>query len=277
MTATTFKPGDRVSTKGAAMYPDGTEFTVTAFTQKRHKALPRATGYASGDPKGWGVWNDSLELVEPADDATPPAAEYADPRHESLIRQVEDPQAVIRRRNEQIVKLQTKGDRLNVLRALQADIGKANAEKGFHAEGREIRDQLDSVRAINRNGGLTDGPNGKPETEQRWDAVLRNYYTARLALITTEVAEAIEELRNGRQVDETWYSGKRGGNTYSGTREEVESAGAQPKPEGVPSEIADVVIRAFDFADEAGFDLARIIEEKLAYNATRPAMHGRKF
>lgn len=166
------------------------------------------------------------------------------------------------------------------LHKLQKYIGAANAAKGFHEEGLAIRDQLDAVRAVNRNGGLTDGPNGKPETEQRWEAVLRNYYTARLALITTEVAEAVEELRNGQPVNGTYYlaNGKKYGALVSAGLRLPEEAGPGPhKPEGVPSELADIVIRAFDFADEAGIDLAAIIDEKLAYNATRARKHGREF
>lgn len=49
------------------------------------------------------------------------------------------------------------------------------------------------------------------------------------------------------------------------------------KPEGVPSEVADIVIRAFDYAYLAGFSLADIIKEKMDYNATRAFMHGKKF
>ncbi|MBT2484781.1 MULTISPECIES: hypothetical protein [unclassified Microbacterium] len=167
----------------------------------------------------------------------------------------------------------------NVLRDIQKRIGEANAAKGFHEEGLKIRDQLDAVRSINRAGGLSEGPDGKPDPEENWEAILRNYQTARLALIVTEAAEAIEELRNGRRSDETWYSAKVNGDTYAW------AAGEKPdvlddaigKPEGVPSEIADIVIRSFDFAHEAGFDLASIIFEKLAYNATRAHKHGRKF
>jgi hypothetical protein len=48
------------------------------------------------------------------------------------------------------------------------------------------------------------------------------------------------------------------------------------KPEGVPYEVADVVIRAFDFAARADFDLAAAIDEKLSFNATRGKMHGGK-
>lgn len=147
---------------------------------------------------------------------------------------------------------------MRALRDIQSTVGRANADKGFHEEGDDLR---------SRRGG-TDVP-----------GYLRNYYTSRLALIVTEAAEAIEELRNGRAVDETYY--------LYGDGTEAEARGNRPasvdpldkprKPEGVPSELADIVIRAFDFADEAGIDLAAIIDEKIAYNATRARMHGRKF
>lgn len=253
-TTTKFKVGDRVRTKGAPTYPGGIEFTVDRVVDSGHSC------YVTGDPKRYGVWAQFLELVEP--ETAPPVDEYNNPTAEAAIRATEDLQAVLRRRNEQIVELQAKGGRLNTLRALQADIGQANAEKGFREEGDWIR-------------GLA----GSYEPDE---ALLRNYYTARLALITTEVAEAIEELRNGRAVDETWYANPPlSAEKIRSVADDLRAGRATPpkplKPEGVPSELADVVIRSFDFAHEAGFDLAQIIEEKLAYNATRPAMHGRKF
>lgn len=83
-----------------------------------------------------------------------------------------------------------------------------------------------------------------------------------LALIGTEVSEAIEELRNGRGLA-----------AYHGPLFHGQSL---RKPEGVPSELADIVIRALDFADARGIDLAAAIEEKLAYNASRGHRHGEK-
>ena len=75
----------------------------------------------------------------------------------------------------------------------------------------------------------------------------------RLALITCEVSEAIEEVRDGHCVDEAYYNGT--------------------KPEGVPAELADVVIRCLDFADFYGIDLEAAIVEKVAYNRTRGYRH----
>lgn len=160
----------------------------------------------------------------------------------------------------------------SVLGALQKRIGEGNAAKGFHEFGRILRRLLRAEAAHPANDG--------GESRNLAEGNLRDYETARLALITTEVAEAIEELRSGRRSDETWYSAKVGGSTYAwnaGEKPDVLDDDVIGKPEGVPSEIADVVIRAFDFAHEADFDLASIIFEKLAYNATRAHKHGRKF
>jgi hypothetical protein len=85
-------------------------------------------------------------------------------------------------------------------------------------------------------------------------------------LIVSEVVEAHDEIRNGKPADKTYYPTSVGVDT-----------GAPHKPEGVPSEIADVVIRCFDFAYTEGFDLAGIIAEKLIYNASRERLHGKKF
>lgn len=83
-------------------------------------------------------------------------------------------------------------------------------------------------------------------------------------LIVSEVAEATEEARKGYRPDENYYTEVRTGQ------------GRTLKPEGVPSEIADIVIRCLDFADKYGIDLEAAIEEKLAYNATRGHRHGGK-
>lgn len=48
------------------------------------------------------------------------------------------------------------------------------------------------------------------------------------------------------------------------------------KPEGVPSELADVVIRIADMCGVYGINLESAIGEKLAYNETRPHRHGKK-
>lgn len=95
-----------------------------------------------------------------------------------------------------------------------------------------------------------------------------------IALIHSEASEALEDYRNGRKPTEVWYERKV---DWSNTTW-IENAQITPewKPCGIPSELADVVIRIFDMCGRYGIDLEKAIEEKMAYNATRPHKHGGK-
>lgn len=80
-----------------------------------------------------------------------------------------------------------------------------------------------------------------------------------ICLMHSELSEALEEHRNGRLPDEVYYNE------------------AKPdKPEGIPVELADCVIRIFDFCGLYGIDLEEVVALKMRYNETRPYRHGGK-
>lgn len=145
------------------------------------------------------------------------------------------------------------------IRKLQERCGKAAEAKGFHDDRPK---PFQDVEGHITYPGLTDWQGNK------------------LMLIVSEVAEAQDELRKGHAADETYYTLPGVAGTYPSTkaaRGGHHGPSVNPKPEGVPSELADVVIRVLDFCHTEGIDLQSIIEEKLAYNASRERLHGKKF
>ena len=68
----------------------------------------------------------------------------------------------------------------------------------------------------------------------------------KLLLIISEVCEAFESVRKGR-------------------------------PEEEPSEIADTIIRTFDYVAHKGWDIEQAVYDKHIYNLSRPYLHGKKF
>lgn len=92
------------------------------------------------------------------------------------------------------------------------------------------------------------------DTEGQVDHVL-----SKLALVTSEVAEAIEEVRTCGSL--SWM-----------LLAEVDDDG---KPTGLATELADILIRTLDIADMLRLDIEGAVARKLAYNETRPAKHGK--
>lgn len=94
---------------------------------------------------------------------------------------------------------------------------------------------------------------GKGWYEDR-DVADVNVRLALVALIHSELSEAVEAIRSG----EPPYHEVNG------------------KPEGACVELADAMIRIADMAEALGWDLAAAVEAKHRYNCGRPHRHGGK-
>lgn len=75
----------------------------------------------------------------------------------------------------------------------------------------------------------------------------------RIALITSELSEALEAIRHGNPPDDKI-----------------------PEFTGLEAELADAVIRIMDFSETCQCNTGGAIVAKMRYNATRPHMHGGK-
>lgn len=77
-----------------------------------------------------------------------------------------------------------------------------------------------------------------------------------IALCHSELSEALEEHRNNHDPDEIYFK--------------------DGKPEGIPIELADLIIRVLHYTDEHGINIGKALEIKMEYNKTRPYRHGGK-
>ena len=78
----------------------------------------------------------------------------------------------------------------------------------------------------------------------------------KLMLIVSEAAEAMEDHRKGTVLETMTETGK---------------------PVGLPSELADIIIRVGDLAGILGVDLEAAVIRKMKYNAGRPHKHGKAY
>lgn len=110
-----------------------------------------------------------------------------------------------------------------------------------------------------------------------------------IALIHSELSEALEEVRAGRPAkyypcnagdmcceDKDWNT-TCGSRVWNPETPEIYCKARSSKPEGWAVELADAVIRIADLCGFMGIDLESMIREKMQYNAARPYKHGKKF
>ena len=79
-----------------------------------------------------------------------------------------------------------------------------------------------------------------------------------IALMHSELSEALEEYRDGLGMQEVYWPFPFN------------------KPEGIPIELADVIIRICDVCGKYKIDLEKAIQLKMEYNKTRPYKHGKR-
>lgn len=78
-----------------------------------------------------------------------------------------------------------------------------------------------------------------------------------MMMIVTECAEAVEHYRNGQELDKVWFE-------------------ANGKPDGIPVEFADILIRLLDASERYNMDIEEAIKVKMKYNDSREYRHGYK-
>lgn len=114
---------------------------------------------------------------------------------------------------------------------------------------------------------------------------------ADLMLFTSEIAEALEELRKNddpKHYYETYSLTLDGvkfknlsleqvkalNNIIGFSESKLEEILSNPKPEGVGPELADLMIRVLETSEEYDLDMDFEIERKMAYNEGREIRHG---
>lgn len=125
-----------------------------------------------------------------------------------------------------------------------------------------LKELVENAHSMSRSKGWYDGNNAVRNVPEM------------LALIHSEVSEALEAYRVGEMKQTVRLCCDIAKVTMA--RSHREGCPGIGKPEGFPSELADIVIRIGDLCGYLEIDLEAAVVGKMAYNATRPYRHGGK-
>lgn len=111
---------------------------------------------------------------------------------------------------------------------------------------REIAEKLEILKEDIHDNAIEHGWYDEPRT-----------FGDMIALCHSELSEALEDFRNDRKTKAIWKDEK-------------------GKPCGIPTELADVIIRVLDMCGYYGIDIGKAVMQKHEYNKSRPYRHGNK-
>jgi NTP pyrophosphatase (non-canonical NTP hydrolase) len=122
-------------------------------------------------------------------------------------------------------------------------------------EGRQtVPEIVEAAHANSMAKGFWDDQKRAVNSTRLDQGLVQRTIPEKLALIHSEVSEALEDYRDGAMVTTVDEKGK---------------------PVGFPSELADIVIRVCDLAGALEIDLDAEIARKMRHNAGRPRKHGK--
>lgn len=96
------------------------------------------------------------------------------------------------------------------------------------------------------------------------------------SLFHSEISEALEEHREGHPCSMVYPERSEGFSAFCFKTNENPRFPRNEKPEGIPIELADLIIRVLDFCAEHDIDIMKAIKIKLLYNMGREERHGGK-